>query len=86
MFLKHLPKNTHLLRCQIRLKSDSSAVEALPWMAQADDTMEERSEQDSIYKRPLSEKLVSFSSTEGKKLFREALNAGYMENYFPLAE
>lgn len=68
------------------MKSDSSAIRDVPWLAQADDAMEERSEQDSIYKRPLSEKLVSFSSTEGKKLFREALNAGYMENYFPLAE
>ena len=86
MFLKIIPKNTHLLRCQLRLKSDSSAVRDLPWMTEADEVMEEISEPQSIYKRPLPETLVGFSSPEGKKLFREALNAGYMENYFPLAE
>ena len=86
MFLKNIPRNTQLLRCQLRLKSDSTAAGALPWMPPADDAVKERSEPDSIYKRPLSEKLVSFSSPKGKKLFREALNAGYMENYFPLAE
>ena len=86
MFLKNLPRNTHLLRCQLRLKSDSSAVGDLPWMTPADDTMGEISEPQSIYKRPLPESLVGFSTPAGKKLFREALNAGYMENYFPLAE
>ena len=40
----------------------------------------------SFYKRTLPEKLVPFSSAQGKILFREALISGYMENYFPLSE
>ena len=40
----------------------------------------------TVYKRPLSDKLISFSSYEGRKLFKEALVDGYMENYFPLSE
>lgn len=40
----------------------------------------------SFYKRPLSDKLVSFSSPEGMRLFKESMEAGYMHNYFPLAE
>jgi glutathione gamma-glutamylcysteinyltransferase len=40
----------------------------------------------SFYRRPLPETLVPFSSTEGKKLFREALHLGYLEGYFALAE
>lgn len=30
--------------------------------------------------------LIAFSSKEGKKLFKEALDAETMECYFPLAE
>ncbi|RYG68022.1 hypothetical protein EON64_06125 [archaeon] len=40
----------------------------------------------SFHKRPLPTELVALSSKEGKKLFREALAAGGMECYFPLAE
>jgi phytochelatin synthase len=40
----------------------------------------------SFYRRPLPPSLVSFSSTEGRALFREALEDGTMEGYFPLAE
>lgn len=42
--------------------------------------------QDTFYKRPLDSKLISFSSREGMKLFKEAMDAGYMHNYFSLAE
>ena len=40
----------------------------------------------TIYKRPLPDDLISFSSKEGKQLFKEAMNEGYMENYFTLSE
>lgn len=36
--------------------------------------------------RPLSEDLVSFSSVKGKRLFKEAMIEGNMDNYFPLGE
>ncbi|KAF5400890.1 Glutathione gamma-glutamylcysteinyltransferase 1 [Paragonimus heterotremus] len=38
-----------------------------------------------FYRRPLPRMCVSFSSPEGKRLFREALLAGHMEAYFALA-
>lgn len=40
----------------------------------------------SLYRRPLPETLTPFSSPEGKRLFREALDGGTMEGYFALAE
>ncbi|MCC6552623.1 MAG: phytochelatin synthase [Polyangiaceae bacterium] len=40
----------------------------------------------SVYRRPLPEHQIAFSSAEGRLLFREALAAGTMEGYFPLAE
>ncbi len=40
----------------------------------------------SFYRRPLPISLVAFSSAEGRALFREALDDGTMEGYFPLAE
>ena len=40
----------------------------------------------SVYKRVLPDKLISFSSREGKDLFKTALMQGGMENYFKLAE
>eukprot|EP00761_Pharyngomonas_kirbyi_P002438 gb/GECH01002442.1/.p1 GENE.gb/GECH01002442.1/~~gb/GECH01002442.1/.p1 ORF type:complete len:117 (+),score=22.58 gb/GECH01002442.1/:1-351(+) len=40
----------------------------------------------SFYRRPLPSHLVSFSSYSGRKVFREALENGFMEQYFPLAE
>ena len=40
----------------------------------------------SFYRRPLPTSLVPFSSAEGRTLFREALEGGTMEGYFPLAE
>jgi glutathione gamma-glutamylcysteinyltransferase len=42
--------------------------------------------QPGIYRRPLPEGLIAFSSPAGRSLFREALLAGGMEGYFPLAE
>ncbi|KAL7753479.1 hypothetical protein RI367_001254 [Sorochytrium milnesiophthora] len=39
----------------------------------------------TFYRRPLPSNLTSFTSPEGKRLFRESLNAGYSENYFALA-
>lgn len=41
---------------------------------------------ESFYRRPLPGSLVPFASAEGRRLFREALAAGTMEGYFPLAE
>ena len=40
----------------------------------------------SVYKRPLSANLISFSSKQGRKLFHESLSTGFMHNYFALAE
>lgn len=40
----------------------------------------------SFYRRPLPAPLIPFSSEPGRRLFREALAAGTMEGYFPLAE
>jgi glutathione gamma-glutamylcysteinyltransferase len=41
---------------------------------------------DTLYRRPLPDDLVAFSSPAGRALFRDALGAGGMEGYFPLAE
>jgi glutathione gamma-glutamylcysteinyltransferase len=41
---------------------------------------------DSFYRRPLPDRVIPFSSPEGRRLFREALAAGTLEGYFPLAE
>lgn len=40
----------------------------------------------SFYKRELPPSLLSFTSHEGKRVFRQALHDGAMEAYFPLAE
>jgi hypothetical protein len=40
----------------------------------------------SLYRRPLPEGSIAFGSEQGRSLFGEALAAGSMENYFPLAE
>ena len=39
-----------------------------------------------FYKRTLPETCTAFNSDEGKRLFKEALLAGYANIYFPLAE
>lgn len=41
---------------------------------------------DTLYRRPLPEDLVPFSSARGRALFRDALASGWLEGYFPLAE
>ncbi|CAH8469390.1 unnamed protein product [Heterobilharzia americana] len=38
-----------------------------------------------FYRRPLPRHCISFSSSEGKRIFREALLSGHMETYFCLA-
>ncbi len=38
------------------------------------------------YRRPLPELLIPFSSDTGRALFREALEAGHLETFFPLIE
>jgi len=40
----------------------------------------------SFYQRELPERLVSFSSREGKRRFLEAVGGGTAEGYFPLSE
>jgi glutathione gamma-glutamylcysteinyltransferase len=40
----------------------------------------------SLYRRPLPGGQIAFSSTEGRRLFREALAAGHMEGWFALSE
>jgi len=41
---------------------------------------------ETLYRRPLPDDLIAFSAPAGRALFREALAAGGMEGYFPLAE
>jgi glutathione gamma-glutamylcysteinyltransferase len=36
--------------------------------------------------RPFPRELIGFSSEEGKIVFKEAMNEGTMECYFPLSE
>jgi glutathione gamma-glutamylcysteinyltransferase len=43
-------------------------------------------QQQSFHKRPLPPNLIALSSPEGKQIFKEALQDGGMECYFPLAE
>lgn len=38
----------------------------------------------TFYQRELPKTLVRFASPEGKKLFREAMDDGYAEGFFPL--
>ena len=38
-----------------------------------------------FYKRKLPPSCISFSSTEGKEIFKEALLAGHMDCYFQVA-
>lgn len=40
----------------------------------------------SWYRRPLPDALIPFSSARGRALFREALEAGTLESFFPLIE
>ena len=40
----------------------------------------------SFHKRPLPDRLVPFASKAGKAIFREALDFGGMESFFPLSE
>lgn len=40
----------------------------------------------SWYRRPLPDALIPFSSVRGRALFREALEAGTLESFFPLIE
>lgn len=41
---------------------------------------------ETLYRRPLPDDNIAFSSSEGKTVFAEALAAGGMNGYFPLAE
>lgn len=41
---------------------------------------------EGFYRRPLPTSCIAFSSTEGRQIFREALDLGGMEGYFALAE
>lgn len=42
--------------------------------------------QDTLYRRPLPAELIAFSSPAGREVFQQALAAGGLEGYFPLAE
>jgi glutathione gamma-glutamylcysteinyltransferase len=39
---------------------------------------------DTFYQRELPQQLVRLSSPEGKRLFRESMDEGYAEGFFPL--
>lgn len=38
----------------------------------------------TFYRKPLPDHLISFTSPEGREIFKEALSAGTLENYFDL--
>src|SRR4051812_116704 len=42
--------------------------------------------EDTLYRRPLPTEAIAFSSLEGRTVFAEALAAGGLDGYFPLAE
>jgi glutathione gamma-glutamylcysteinyltransferase len=41
---------------------------------------------ETLYRRPLPTDAIAFSSQDGRQVFAEALSAGGLEGYFPLAE
>lgn len=41
---------------------------------------------ETLYRRPLPSEAIAFSSLDGRKVFAEALSAGGLDGYFPLAE
>ena len=41
---------------------------------------------ETLYRRPLPAETIAFSSSDGRKVFAEALSSGGLEGYFPLAE
>jgi glutathione gamma-glutamylcysteinyltransferase len=41
---------------------------------------------ETLYRRPLPSEAIAFSSPEGRQVFAEALAAGGLDGYFPLAE
>jgi glutathione gamma-glutamylcysteinyltransferase len=71
MVLHHLAEELH-----VRLHISISGL-----------TMEIMADQtEGFYRRPLPTSCIAFSSTEGRQLFREALELGGMDGYFALAE
>jgi glutathione gamma-glutamylcysteinyltransferase len=40
----------------------------------------------TLYRRPLPADAIAFSSPAGREIFSEALAAGGLDGYFPLAE
>lgn len=48
-------------------------------------TEEKNMEGEGFYRRPLPDTCVDFASEEGRTVFAEALLAGHMRAYFPLA-
>ncbi|KAI5481032.1 glutathione gamma-glutamylcysteinyltransferase [Pseudohyphozyma bogoriensis] len=56
----------------------SSSIEPIP-------VLPPRPKSPSFYKRPLPSSCVPYASAEGKRLFRQALEEGNLEAYFPLS-
>ncbi|KAJ1675948.1 hypothetical protein EV182_000241 [Spiromyces aspiralis] len=46
---------------------------------------QQEQQQQTFYRRQLPSHLISFTSKEGRRLFKETLNNGYAESYFNLA-
>src|SRR4051812_2544351 len=63
------------------IKQSNTVVEERP--ADANEMLDEMTT--TYFKRPLPPNLISFTSEEGKQLFREALADKTLENYFDLA-
>jgi hypothetical protein len=80
--MRALHKNFHRFSTQL-LHSPSLTKKPFPiFTNRYQHTTHER----TFYMRPLPSFCIPFSSSQGKQLFREALEAGGMEGYFALAE
>eukprot|EP00026_Physarum_polycephalum_P003427 Phypoly_transcript_03438.p1 GENE.Phypoly_transcript_03438~~Phypoly_transcript_03438.p1 ORF type:complete len:567 (+),score=91.55 Phypoly_transcript_03438:620-2320(+) len=81
---KEIPPNTNVNTTNITIPASTQPAHTIPVDMHTCEVAHVHS--NSFYRRPLPDTLIAFSSAEGRKLFREALEQGYMEGYFALAE
>ncbi len=66
--------------------SPLSSSSSSPHPPQASESVLNTAPQPSFFRRPLPQHLISFTSEEGRHVFREALADRYMESFFPLSQ
>ncbi|KAJ1850575.1 hypothetical protein LPJ73_003390 [Coemansia sp. RSA 2703] len=84
------PSETALMERMAQLSCKSRQKTTTPTSTPPPESSDEstdliKAETESFYRRALPEDLVSFTSPEGRKLFKESLNEGFAEGYFNLA-